>query len=409
MLDLKTAQEQVLNLCKELKPIVVPLSDALGCVVAEKVIAKEEVPPFDNTAMDGFAIKSEDTQKSSTELKIIGDILAGDAPPTTELKTGEAYRIMTGAPIPKGADAIIQVEKTRINGTNGDTNSTNSKLVSFQTKVEEGAYIRRAGENIKKGQKLIVKGKILTPARLGVLASQGIYEILVYPKCKVGVLSTGNELTEGKKTPKKGKIRDSNRHILLSLIEDAGMEAIDLGIIKDTEKSIRKAIINSAKYCNAIITSGGVSMGDFDFVKKVLGEEEFNGSSIQIAIKPSKPLAFGRYENLMIFGLPGNPVSALVSFELFARPGLRKMMGFKTLQRPKIKAVAKSDVGRSPDGKTHFARVKAKFKNGQYEVKPIEAQGSHQLQGLAEANGLAILEDGNGAREGDEIDLILLN
>ncbi len=444
LVPLEIAQAEVFKLCSRLDAKKLKLSNALGAVCAEDILAKEQVPPFDNTAMDGFALKAADTsradEKNPVSLKITGTLKAGSSLPELKMQkmqNGSAVRIMTGAPIPPGADAVIEIEKTAVQNTDG---TDGEEHLILSQPVQSGAHIRKAGGDVMPNQLILGQKSLLTPAALGMLASQGIYEIMAYPKCRVGVASTGSELIEGNIPLKPGQIRDSNRHLLLALIEKAGMEAVDLGIIKDTENAINKLFARAGKKCDALITSGGVSMGDFDYVKKVLAQNslgnslgngnrngagnsaaaskksknrgrdlENRGYAIEVAIKPAKPLAFGLVNGLMVFGLPGNPVSSAISFELFARPGLRKMMGYENLHSQRVRATAGEDFERTADGKTHFVRVQWKYQNGSYEFKSAGAQGSHQLKGLADANGLAIIEDGPGLKAGQQADLICLD
>ena len=400
MIPLKDAQEYVLQHCRVGHSELRSSRSSLGLVLAEEVLTSEDVPPFDNTAMDGFAVRSEDTLEAPQQLEIVGTIPAGSAPDFS-INPGQAARIMTGAPLPEGADAVVMVELTQVEGDQ----------VTVQKTVPEGNHIRRAGEDLESGQIVFEKGTKLTPTHLGVLASIGCLEVSVFSPIKVGVMSTGDELVEGKVPLEPGQIRDSNRHSLLALLNDLGLEGIDLGLIPDNEESIETAI-RSACFgegsCDAVISSGGVSMGDFDYVKVVLdrlGEMQW----MQVAIKPAKPLAFGLVGETPVFGLPGNPVSSIVSFELFVLPALKKMMGEPEIWAPKIRAIADSSLSRRPDGKTHFARVKAYIGDGSYRVKSAGGQGSHQLSAMADANALAVIPDGDGINEGELVEIIFLH
>ena len=400
MIPLKDAQEYVLQHCRVGPSELRSSRSSLGLVLAEEVLTSEDVPPFDNTAMDGFAVRSEDTLEAPKQLEIVGTIPAGSAPDFS-INPGQAARIMTGAPLPEGADAVVMVELTQVEGDQ----------VTVQKTVPEGNHIRRAGEDLESGQVVFEIGTKLTPTHLGVLASIGCLEVSVFSPIKVGVMSTGDELVEGKVPLEPGQIRDSNRHSLLALLNDLGLEGVDLGLIPDNEESI-EAAIRSACFgedsCDAVISSGGVSMGDFDYVKVVLdrlGEMQW----MQVAIKPAKPLAFGLVGDTPVFGLPGNPVSSIVSFELFVLPALKKMMGEPEIWAPKIRAIADSSLPRRPDGKTHFARVKAYIGDGSYRVKSAGGQGSHQLSAMADANALAVIPDGDGINEGELVEIIFLH
>ncbi len=400
MIPLAEAQERVLAGCAVLDEAAVAVGDARGLVTTETVVAPEVVPPFDNTAMDGFAVRSADVADAPVTLAIVGTVAAG-VPPDVTVGAGQAARIMTGAVIPPGADAVIMVELTET--------SPDGAEVTVAQSVPEGNHIRRAGEDLAVGQTVFGPGEVLTPGHLGVLTSLGMYRAKVRPKARVGVMSTGDELVEGPQPLERGQIRDSNRHTLLALLAEAGCEPVDLGRTPDDESEIAAGIRAGIEQCDALLTSGGVSMGDYDYVKKVL-DEIGDMSWMQVAIKPAKPLAFGLVEGIPVFGLPGNPVSSMVSFELFARPGLRKMMGHPpdAWHRRPVAGRAAEPLRRRPDGKTHFARVRVEYADGRYEARSAGGQGSHQLSAMAAADALAVLADGEGLALGDAVSLLLL-
>ena len=331
-------------------------------------------------------------------MPVAATIPAGSVAPRP-LGPGEAMRIMTGAPVPDGADAIIMVELTKPAGFD----------VKILAEVPVGNHIRPAGDDIAAGTEILHPGTILGPGHLGVLASVGRETARVFRRPRVGIMSTGDELVEGSAPLKPGQIRDSNRITLLSLAREAGFEPVDLGLIPDNEAAIEEALNEGVSRCDAVITSGGVSMGDFDYVKAVLSRVgEF--SWMQVAIKPAKPLVFGLLDDVPVFGLPGNPVSSMVSFELFARPGLRRMMGRLDADRPRITAVADEALPRHSDSKTHFNRVAvSRDDEGQWRVRSSGGQGSHQLMAMATANGLAVLPDGDGIEEGQPVEVMLLD
>ena len=399
MIPLDEAREYVLSKCAPLAPALVAIDDAAGLVTAQDMAAVGPIPPFDNTAMDGFAIRAADLTDAPVTLDMIGTVAAGVAPDMT-VGTGQAVRIMTGAPIPPGADAVVMVELTELS----DDLSTVHVLESVPT----GNHIRPTGDDVAAGDVVFAKGTELSPAHLGVCTSIGIYEVPAIPRPRIGVISTGDELVDEPRALKMGQIHDSNRHTLLALVRSMGADGIDLGLIVDDETKIREAMTAAAESCDAVITSGGVSMGDFDYVKKVLTEIG-DMRWMQVAIKPAKPLAFGTVGETPIFGLPGNPVSSMVSFELFARPGIRAMMGHAEPVIPPVPGVTRAALTRRPDGKTHFARVHATMTaDGLYGASFSGGQGSHQLSAMAAANALAIVPDGDGIAEGDRVDLILL-
>jgi molybdenum cofactor synthesis domain-containing protein len=401
LVALEDAQRRVLAGCLPLHPRAVPLDDALGCVTSVALTADEAVPPFANTAMDGYAVRAADTAPAPVTLRVAGTLAAGADPSTVRVEPGTAVRIMTGAAIPAGADAIVMVEKTT---TSGDE-------VTIAEAAAVGDHVRPAGEDISPGDEVFPPRTLLTAGHLGVLASLGYVNVPVYPRPRVGVLSTGDELVDGPVDLRPGQIRDSNRHTLLALVRLAGCEPVDLGLARDDEAVITSVIESGAASCDALVTSGGVSVGDFDYVKAVLdrlGRMQW----MQVAIKPAKPLAFGTVGDVPVFGLPGNPVSSMVSFELFARPGLRQLMGFppeSAVRRP-VRGVAGEALRRRPDGKTHFVRVVASTgDDGRYRVVSSGGQASNLLRAMALANALAIVPDGDGVDAGADVDVLVLS
>ena len=401
MLPLEDAQSLVLSRVAALAPRRVTIDAALGLVATEAVRAAEAVPGFDNTAMDGFAVRATDTAGAPVELAVVATLAAGADPAHAHVGRGEAVRIMTGAPIPDGADAIVIVEQT--------APSADGTTVTIQVAATAGDHIRHAGDDVRPGDEVVAAGTPLTAAHLGVLASVGVAEVDVVPRPRVGVLSTGDELVELGRPLGPGQIRDSNRRVLLALLSQSGFDAVDLGVARDERDTVRDAITRGVATCDALLTSGGVSMGDYDEVKAVLAEIADDMRWMQIAIRPAKPFAFGTVDGTPVFGLPGNPVSSVVSYELLARPALRAMAGFgrDALHRPRLAAVADEALRRRPDGKVHFARVVASVVEGRLHVRSAGGQGSHQLTGLANANALAVVPDGDGVAAGDEVRVLL--
>jgi molybdenum cofactor synthesis domain-containing protein len=401
VIPLEEARAFVLSGCRVADPAAVPLREALGLVLAEQVRAADDIPPFPNTAVDGFAVRAADVADAPTTLRVVGTLAAGAAP-EREVGAGEAIRIMTGAPMPPGADAVVMVEVTEL--------SADGATVLVREGVAAGAAVRQAGEDVRTGQVVFEPGAVLGAGHLGVLSSLGLLAAPVRPRPRVGVLSTGDELIEGPAPLQPGQIRDSNRVALLALLQQAGCTGVDLGLVRDTERDITAAIERGVAECDALVTSGGVSMGAFDYVKVVLdrlGDMRW----MQVAIRPAKPLAFGTVGDVPVFGLPGNPVSSMVSFELFARPALRKMMGVPEADwvRAPVPAVAAQPFRRSRDGKIHFNRVVASMHDdGRYHVRSAGGQGSHQLFAMANADALAVLPDGDGVGEGSLVDVLLL-
>jgi molybdopterin molybdotransferase len=396
VIPLGEARAHVLDRVSVLPAVELALADALGAVTADAVVSAEAVPPFPNSAMDGYAVRAADTAGAPVDLKVVGMIAAGTAGDLA-VGAGEAARIMTGAPMPEGADAIVLVERTR---TEGD-------VVTIDIAVEPGTSVRGIGEDVHEGDVVVGRGTVLTPGHLGVLASVGVDRVRVHRRPRVGVLSTGDELVEAGPLG-RGQIRDSNRPTLVALLRESGFDAVDLGIARDDEASVAAAIERAVAECDAVLTSGGVSMGDLDYVKVVLdqiGEMRW----MQIAIRPAKPFAFGTVRGVPVFGLPGNPVSSMVSYELFARPALRKMAGHAVLDRLVVPAVSVDGIRRKVDGKTFFARVVAvQAADGSWEVRSAGGQGSHQLAAMASANALAIVPDGDGVAPGGLVPTMLL-
>ncbi len=401
LLPLDQVQQWILKNCEALDPVVKPLSQCLGLVCAQDLYSDEDIPSFDNSAMDGYAVRTSDILTVPTKLEVVATIAAGSYPDFV-LQANQAARIMTGAPIPQGSDAVVQRENT--------IEQDQSVIIESLPKI--GDNIRHIGEDIKKGQMVFPKGSVLSPGHLGVLASIGIDQIKVFPRIRVGVLSSGDELVESGSFVNRGQIRDSNRKTLIGLLQQASFEAIDLGLVKDNEDEIYTAIKSGISRCDALITSGGVSVGDFDYIKTVL-DKLANGTMrwMQIAIKPAKPLAFGLVENKPVFGLPGNPVSSMVSFELFARPSFRKMSGYDSnhLHRTKFIGIAQKDLNRKSDGKLHFMRVVVSYEDKIFKVHPSQGQSSHLLRSMAMSNALALLPDGKGIKQGQEVEVILLS
>jgi molybdenum cofactor synthesis domain-containing protein len=395
---LEDAQAFVLESCPPLDVVDLDRRDASGLVLAAAVVADEVVPPFDNTAVDGYAVRAADVANVPVELRVVGELAAGAAP-TTALGAGETIRIMTGAPMPEGADAVVMVE---------DSERIGDHAVRLTRSVHEGAAIRRAGDDVQIGDLLFSVGTTITPAVDAVLASVNATRVQVFPRARVAVLSTGDELVDDGSPLEIGQIRESNKTMLAALLAEAGCDVVDLGVVRDDEAELERVLRSAAVDCDAIVSSGGVSMGDYDVVKAVLGRIA-DMSWMQIAIKPAKPFAFGRLDGTPIFGLPGNPVSSLVSFELLARPALRRMMGHRRLTRTSIVALADVALDRQADGKVHFMRVNGEFgDDGRYHVRPLDAQGSHQLAATALADAMAVVPDGDGIPAGADVAVLLL-
>jgi molybdenum cofactor synthesis domain-containing protein len=349
-------------------------------------------------------VRATDAEQIPVELLVVGTLAAG-AEPKIAVNAGEAIRIMTGAPMPSGADAVVMVEDTQ---RVGETHVR----ISRSAKMNDG--VREAGSDVHAGETVFVRGTVLNAAGIGVLASVNARTVRAFPRARVALLSTGDELVVDGSPLRIGQIRESNLTMLHSMIAATGCEVINLGVVRDDEAELERVFREVAERCDAIVTSGGVSMGDFDVVKAVLSKIA-TMQWMQMAIKPAKPFAFGQLQSsdgrtIPIFGLPGNPVSSLISYELLARPALRKMMGHtENLMRPAIRAVLDSPLKRKQDGKIHFMRVFGEFaEDGRLHVRDSGPQGSHQLASTAMANGLAYVPDGNGLQAGEHVSVYLL-
>jgi molybdopterin molybdotransferase len=404
VIELDEARSFVLERLTPLPSVRVSLEEALGCVASEPIVATESVPGFRNSAMDGYALRAADTADGPVQLRVVGVVLAGEVH-EHQLETGEAMRIMTGAPVPEGADAVCMIEEAT------DDPSDHSVLISRV--LEAGQFVRLPGDDVEVGQRLIARGSVVTGAQTGVLASQGLSSISVHRRPLVGVLSTGDELSGDGGILAKGKIRDSNRPMLLALLRESGFTPINLGIAGDNIEEITALLSRGVHECDAVVATGGVSVGDVDFVKSVLADIcEGTARWMQVAMRPGKPFAFGTagQGSTPIFGLPGNPVSTRVSFEMFVRPALRRLAGHRKLERTAINMVLDCPMPRKPDGKLHLVHVDSRIHDdGRMHIESASRHGSHLLNAVAKANALAMIPDGEGFEPGDVVRTLLLD
>ena len=395
MLSVEVARQQMLNTIPVLPTEKREILSCTDYVLAETLHAEENIPPFDNSAMDGYAVRAADVQNASEDepavLTIVETIAAGYAP-TKQVATGQASRIMTGAMMPEGADAVVMQEVTQ---REGDT-------VKIFEGIDKAGNVRFTGESIAAGQQVMGKGKYLRPPEVSMLASLNRPEVTVHRKPTVAIVSTGDELLLLGEPLEPGKIRESNRYGLYAQVEEAGGIPIDMGIAPDDEAEIERIFRAALAKADALITSGGVSVGEHDFVKSVLerlGEINF----WRVAMKPGKPQAYGISDGKPIFGLPGNPVSSLVVFELFVRPALLKMAGRKELLRPTFKAVLSESVT-NRDGRVNYMRAILKESHGAYTAETTGPQGSGILHSLVLANGLITIPAGVTLDAGETVD-----
>jgi len=386
MLSVEEALERILTEIRPLNIVQVPLPEACGLVLAEDVIAQEEIPPFANSAMDGFALLSKDSHPRDGKpprLRVTGGVAAGYVADHA-VQEGTAMRVMTGAPIPPGADTVIQVELTRYDGPE-------STWVEILEEVPPGNNIRPAGEDMHRGQKVLARGSEIGPWEIGILATLGWATVPVVRRPRVAILGTGDEVIEVDEPLRPGKIRNSNSYLLEAAVRKAGAEPHRLGVARDTTESLREKFTEAVTY-DLILTSGGVSVGDFDLVKNIM-QEQGQINFWRINMRPGKPVAFGHIGTVPLLGLPGNPVSSAVTFELFGRPVIRKMMGQTRLLKPQIDVVVEDGVS-DQAMRRHYVRAYVEWRDGHFVAHTTGNQGSHILTSLLNANALVIVPEG---------------
>ena len=393
MLSVEEALERILAQFHVLEPESRPILEAMGQVLCDDVIAPFDIPPLENSAMDGYAVRwscvSEASQDNPVDLRVIGIVVAGSLPDTA-VEEGTAVRIMTGAPIPPGADSVVPFEDTDEQDRKASGASLDS--IAVREQVPQSANVRPAGQDVAKGDLVLTKDTVLRPPEIGVLASLGMNEVRVVRRPRVAILATGDELLEPSDPHEPGKIYDSNTYGVAAGVKRYGGIPVVLGIARDNLESMN-SMLERAMDSDVLITSAGVSKGDYDMVKDVLaqhGQVDF----WSVRMRPAKPLAFGvlrgpEGRRVPHIGLPGNPVSALVAFEQFGRPTIHKMMGKEQLEKPSIQAVLEEPIVNN-DSRRVYARVQVTKRNGTYYARPTGHQSSNLLTSMARANGLAI-------------------
>jgi molybdopterin molybdotransferase len=390
MIKVEEAQKIILENISSIGSEKVSILESLRRSIAQDYYSKDDIPPFDNSAMDGFAVSSSCIAGTSREkpalLDIVEDLPAGDVT-QREIKKGEAVRIMTGAPVPRGADAVIMVEDTQ----REQRAKSKEQRVKIFKEVEPGENIRRRGEDIKKGDLVLKKGEIVGAAQLGILANLGVESVEVAKSPRVGILATGNELLEVEENLTPGKIRNSNTYSLFGQVKNAGGIPYHLGIVKDNKLEIQRKIEQGLEN-DMLLISGGVSVGDYDYVKEVMTDLNGRIEFWKVAMRPGKPLVFAVINGKPVFGLPGNPVSSMVSFEVFVRPAILNMLGQNIDSRKEVEAVLDEEISKKK-GFRYFLRAQTRYKDGAYLTHTTGPQGSGILKSMLLANSLIILTE----------------
>ena len=402
MLTVEDAQELVLDSISVSGIERVPLSESQGRVLAEDVAPKYDVPPHDNSSVDGYAVRAADTAGASADtpcrLGVLEDIPAGTVP-SVEVGPGKASRIMTGAFLPEGADAVVMVENTR----------QQNDGVEILKAVEPGQNVRYRGEDVRQGQRVLFGGAVIGPGEIGLLAAFQRSQVAVRRRPAVAILSTGDEVVEIDEKLVPGKIVNSNSYSLAALVRECNGRPVNLGIARDSEAEIANAI-RSARSADIVLSTGGVSVGDYDYVKKVLEDLGADMRFWRVKMKPGKPLAYGLLQGKPFFGLPGNPVSCMVSFLLFARPAMRKMMGYdpQDWHLPAVPAVLENDLTAGGD-RRHYLRARITRTGGRFHASTVAGQGSGMLSSMTGTNGLVIVETGvTSVARGTEVSVLLM-
>ena len=397
MISVKQASEIVLKASPRQSIVRVALEDALGKVLAEDVKSDIDMPPFHRSMMDGYAVVAADTQKAPVKLRVVGYVPAGSFP-KFHLQSGDAAKIMTGAPVPEGADAVREVEKTK--------ELAHGSEVQMLEAVSNGQNIAPRGSEVKASDVVLPAGTYIHSAVVGLLAAVGEVDAKVFRVPQIAILATGDELVDPRLKPRQGQIRNSNSYALTALCKQMGLQPQFLGIAKDERSSLRNKIVQGMKH-DVLLVTGGVSMGDRDYVGDILKELGVEISFEKVAIKPGKPFVFGKIKNKSIFALPGNPVSSSTVFEVFVRPALRKMMGFPAYQNPVVKAKL-TEYFRNKSGRENYHPCVTWYENGCFYCRPLNTKGSGDIMGYARSNSYLICPiDKKELVQGQEIDVLL--
>ena len=394
MLSVEQAQAEILGRARPLPTERVDILAALGRVLAEPIRSTRRIPPWPNSSMDGYAVRAADTRAGAT-LQIVDRIIAGSLP-SRRVAAGEAARIFTGAPMPEGADAVVPQED--VDATDG--------VVALRASVEPGAYVRPAGEDVREGDLVLEPGRPLGPAEIGILATLGRTQVTVGRRPRVAVLSTGNELADLGTEPSPAQIPNSNTYSLMAQIAEAGGVSLNLGVAPDRLDAIAERIARGAE-ADVLVSSAGVSVGELDLVREALINAGAELHLWKVDMRPGKPITFGSLHGRPVFGLPGNPVSAMVTFELFVRPMLLVMQGRRGTSRPTVRATAQAAIV-NRGSRRGYLRVVLEAHEGRWRARLTGDQGSGILRSMVSGDGLAVLAGDTVVKPGDEVEVIVL-
>src|SRR6266545_5370260 len=396
MLTVEEALQQILARASVLETEGVDVTSALGRSLAEPIVSGREIPPWANSSMDGYAVRASDTRGGPAQLRVVGRIAAG-ALPSRAVGAGEAIRIFTGAPLPDGADAIVPQEDVEVDGDR----------VRVPGGVAAGAYVRPRGEDVRRGDRVLSPGQRLGPPEIGLLATLGHSPVRVHRRPRVAILSTGNELADLGTEPGPGQIPNTNTYSLMAQVIEAGAEPVNLGVVPDQLEAITERLHWGLTAADVLVTSAGVSVGELDLVRDAL---ERCGAALhlwKVSMRPGKPITFGTRAGRPVFGLPGNPVSAMVTFELFVRPALRKMAGSQAVDRPRLRVRALETI-ENPGSRRGYLRVTLTPDANGYGARLTGDQGSAILRSMVLADGLAVVAPGTTIAGGQAVDVIVL-
>jgi len=396
VLTVEDALERILSRVGPLGVERVDVIAALGRVLAEPIVARATIPPWPNSSMDGYALRAQDTRGEPVELAVVGRIIAGALPSRT-LGAGESMRIFTGAPLPEGADAVVPQEDVAARGDR----------VTVRGRIAPGAYVRPAGEDVRAGDVVVEPGGVIGPAEVGLLATLGYSQVRVHRRPRVAILSTGNELADLGSQPGPAQIPNTNTYSLMAQVIEAGGEPLNLGVAPDQLDAITERVRWGLTSADVLVTSAGVSVGELDLVREAL---ERSGAELhlwQVSMRPGKPITFGTRGDRPVFGLPGNPVSAMVTFELFVRPALRRMAGAAVIDRPRLRALALEPIA-NPGSRRGYLRVTLTSDARGYGARLTGDQGSAILRSMVLADGLAVVGPDTTIAAGAPVDVIVL-